>query len=125
MAFYKKVNPTGNADDTVIAVAGKTGCCGDSATEQTWANTAFNIGANTINGIVIDGTTYTFATAADDQDKLYAGIVAAFASAGYLDIENAGVVITGAASATVVTIKTTATLTVLDGASGDVTMTAS
>lgn len=125
MSFYKKVNPTGNENDTLMAVVGKTGCSGDSATEQTWANSAFDIGANTINGIVIDGTTYTFATAADDQAKLNTGIIAAFKSAGYLDIENAGVVITGAASATVVTIKTTATLTVLDGASSDVTLTAS
>ena len=124
MAFYQKTYPSGNPKDTLVVVAGQTGCCSDSATEQSWANSAFDIGANTITGINIDGTDYTFVTPADDQDKLYDGIIAAFKSAGYVDIENAGLVISGAASATVATIKTTATLTVLKG-SPDVTLTAS
>ena len=90
MAFYQKTFPSGNPNDTLVVVSGKTGCCGDSATEQSWDNSAFDIGGNTITGIVIDGTQYDFEVPADDQDKLRDGIIAAFKSAGYVDIENAG-----------------------------------
>lgn len=75
-----------------------------------YANAAYDLGSSNIASIVIDGTTYTFTTQASTQALLKTGLYEAFASAGYKEVVGTAVAITGAASATVVTINTTATL---------------
>ncbi|MCA9366772.1 hypothetical protein KC887_00705 [Candidatus Kaiserbacteria bacterium] len=124
MAFYKRLN-NGNPNDVLAPVEGMNNCCGESAAVvDVYSNSAHNAGTTPITGIVIDGVTITFTDQANTAAKLIAGVKEAFAAAGYIDIENAGVTTSGAASALVVTVKTTATLTVLKTTGSDVTLTA-
>ncbi|HQU61467.1 MAG: hypothetical protein KDD28_15110 [Phaeodactylibacter sp.] len=123
MAFYKRLN-NGNPNDTIKVAAGMNNCCGASETVETYANTAHNATSTPITGIVIDGTTYTFTAAADTAAELITGVREAFTAAGYFDMENAGIATSGAATALVATIKTTATLTVFKTGGSDVTLTA-
>jgi len=74
MSWYKRVNETGNADDFFQNVEGRSGCCGDDVTIDTYSNAAEDIGATPITGINIDGTDYTFTVAANTLPLLYAGV---------------------------------------------------
>lgn len=113
MAYYKLNNPTGNADDTLQVHAGTVGCCGDNSVENTYTSAAANLGVNAVEKIVIDAVEYTFSTPATTGALLKAGIKEALEAAGYRDIKGVGVTISGADSAAVSTVKTTATLTKL------------
>lgn len=124
MAYYKKVDTTVSSDQMIQNLVGTAGCCDESVTEQTWSHTAKDLTSDTVTGINIDGTLYTFTTGADTEALLRAGINEAFLAAGYLDIRNAGVTVSGGDDAAVAVIKTTATLTVLD-ATSDVTLSVS
>lgn len=123
MAFYKRLN-NGNPNDTIKVAAGMSGCCGASETVDEYSNEAHNATSTPITGIVIDGTIYTFTTAADTAAELIAGVREAFDAAGYFDMENAGITTSGAATALVATIKTTATLTVFKTGGSDVDLAA-
>lgn len=124
MSFYKRLN-NGNPNDVLAPVEGMNNCCGEAAAVvDVYSNTAHNASTTPITGIVIDGTTYNFTTQADTAAELIAGVKEAMASAGYIDMESAGVTTTGAATALVVTIKTTATLTVLKTTGSDVNLVA-
>lgn len=124
MAFYKRLNNE-NPNDVLAPVEGMNNCCGEAAAVvDVYSNEAHNAGSTPITGIVIDGTTYTFTTAADTAAELVAGVKEAFKAAGYLDLGNAGITTSGAASALVASIKTTATLTVFKTGGSDVTLTA-
>ena len=124
MSFYKRVN-NGNPDDVLAPVEGMNNCCGEAAAVvDSYSNSAHNASTTPITGINIDGTAYTFTTQADTAAELIAGVKEAFAAAGYIDIEDMGITTTGAATALVATIKTTATLTVLTTTGADVTLTA-
>jgi len=127
MAFYPSANQgdstTGpNPASIMQAIQGGHNCCGGknsaAATgiqENTlpdvtgYATAAVDLTANDVTGIVVnpDGNgdqTYTFATPADDADKLKAGILEAMAALKFIEAEGAGVVITGADNAAVTTI---------------------
>jgi len=124
MSWYKRVNETGNADDFFQNVEGRSGCCGDDVTIDTYSNAAEDIGATPITGINIDGTDYTFTVAANTLPLLYAGVNESMKAAGYSDIDDAGTVVSGAAATAVVTIKTSAVLTQLNNGGAGVALTA-
>lgn len=93
-------------------------CCADSAVAiKSFSNTAHDLTVEGIASIEIDGTTYTFAATASTQADLKAAILKAFRDAFYSEVGGQAITITGAAAATVVTVKTTANLTQMTGAS--------
>ncbi len=123
MAFRKLAEAASNLENFARIHTDRGFCCDDAEkTVNTVANSAHDLTANGIDSIVIDGTTYPFAATADTQAALKTAIEAAFASAFYTEVEGvAGVAISGAAAATVVTINTTATVTkMVDAASNDI-----
>jgi len=124
MAFYKRVN-NGNPNDVLAPVEGMNNCCGEAAAVlDVYSNSAHNASTTPITGLVIDGTQYDFTTQADTAAELITGVKEAMAAAGYLDFDAAGVTTSGAATALVVTITTTATLTVFKTTGSDLTLTA-
>lgn len=126
--WYKKVDADSNSDDTFQNLIGRAGCCDESATELTYTHAStINLGSNNITGLtgtgIGTGGTFTFTTAATTLATLYAGINEAMEDAGYVDVDGPGTIVSGSASAATVTIKTTATLTKLEGSGSDVNLT--
>jgi len=123
---FRKLLESGNTDNTVKVFTDQGACCADSETAiSTYTNSAHNLGTTTLDSIEIDGTTYTFAAAASTTALLEAGIRAALIAAGYEEVGGKAVTVSGAASAAVASIKTTATVTkFVDSGSSDVALTA-
>lgn len=125
MAYYLLNNPTGNSDNTLKTHADIGICCGEAETVQVYSNTATNLSTSAVTKIVIDGTEYTFTTPASTLALLKAGVDEAMAAAGYQDLDSVGVATSGSATAAVVSITTTATLTKLvNAAAADIALTA-
>lgn len=125
LAAFRKLSKSG-LDSVIKPLADQGHCCEEPENAiVTYANTAHNLGATTLDSIVIDGTTYTFTTAASTVALLETGIREAFTAAGYAEVFGVAVTITGGDAAAVATIKTTATLTkFVDSGASDVALTA-
>ena len=125
LAAFRSLSKPG-LDSVIKPLSDQGHCCADPEKAiVTYANSAHNLGSTTLDSIVIDGTTYTFSTAASTAVLLAAGIREAFESAGYAEVFGSAVTVSGGDSAAVATIKTTATLTkFVDSGASDVALTA-
>ena len=102
------------------------GCCDDPKEPSKYANAATDLTSSAVTKIEIDGVEYTFTTPASTLALLKTGVDEALEAAGYEDIKNVGTRTSGTASAAIVTITTTATLTKLvNAAAADIALTAS
>ena len=116
--WLKRLNPNANPSSMIKNVEGRTQCCGDDVTVQTFDNTATDLTGTAITGLRVDGADYTFSESADTLKKLEAGVNEAMKAAGYVDVESAGTRISGANATAVVAIITSGTpVHLIDGAS--------
>lgn len=102
--YLKLANPDQNELSTLQFPNSKTGCCGSAKDECKYtASTAF---AQNVKGVNIDGTAYTFTTAASDEATLKAGLQEALKAAGYKDYYKVGLKLSTTGGTTTVIIIT-------------------
>ena len=124
--FYR-INKAASPDNLLVVKKDIGACCDDQLVDlSTYTSAAANLTANPVESIEIGGTTYTFDTPASTQALLETGIRAALTSAGYQEFDGVAYSVSGAVTATVVVLKTTATVTKMtNDAPADIAFTAS
>lgn len=112
MAWKKLHNTDQDSDNMFVMTANESGCCDGAQTMCEYTIDDVTVTSD-VASVTIDGTVYTFTTAADTAAEIKAGLAEALTAAGYVDVDGVGISVVADGAAFDVDVVTEATLTTL------------